>query len=535
MIPFASQRGGGQDLAVHLMNEHDNEYMELHSLRGSIADDLAGAFAEWEAQSHAMTKCKNFMYSLSVNPDPAQGPLTREQYEDYFDRTEQAMNLAGQPRAIVFHIKNGREHAHAVWSRIDVQDCKAVQMSFDHQKLMMVTRQFARDHGLSLPEGYNKTRFGQRQLSLYEKMQAEQGGRTKVEHSEIVTDLWRRSDSAKAFVAGLEENGYILAKGRRPYILVDAYGHMNALRKLLLDVEVDGKNIKVEHLREFFEKDFPLKELPTIEAAREQAAKHLKAIEDFKKTEGQSDRRDELKQAQEIRRTKLESEATRLSDKQHSERRYLLLEQREKRAELRVLHDAKADEIAAIREEKQATGLKALIAKATGVNFLRSKFNEFQDNRRERTYEQERSELHLKQSRERFDGRRIHEMQTLDMARKSRAMAQTEARERKSLEDSFIKEHRVRARGDINGPQAHLTLTPRGRMAVLQKAKDRYTSPVGKENRDHHKQENLPEPPPLHDTFEEAARRRLNSETDSNHKDHDPNDPRNKRGGRGRK
>ena len=70
MIPFASQRGLGQDLATHLLNEHDNELMEVADLRGAIAPDLHGAFAEWEAQAHALTKCKNYLYSLSVNPDP---------------------------------------------------------------------------------------------------------------------------------------------------------------------------------------------------------------------------------------------------------------------------------------------------------------------------------------------------------------------------------------------------------------------------------------------------------------------------------
>ena len=53
MIPFASQRGGGRDLATHLMNAHDNEYLELADVRGAIADDLHGAFAGWAAQARA--------------------------------------------------------------------------------------------------------------------------------------------------------------------------------------------------------------------------------------------------------------------------------------------------------------------------------------------------------------------------------------------------------------------------------------------------------------------------------------------------
>ena len=101
MIPFGSQRANGADLAIHLHNAHDNEYVELASLRGSIADDLAGAFAEWETQAHSMTKCEKYLYSLSINPDQRQGRLTREQYDDYIVRVEERLGLFGQPRAVV--------------------------------------------------------------------------------------------------------------------------------------------------------------------------------------------------------------------------------------------------------------------------------------------------------------------------------------------------------------------------------------------------------------------------------------------------
>ena len=73
MIPFASQRGGGQDLATHLLNEYDNEIARVEHIRGAIADDLHGAFKEWGAQAEALTRCDKYLYSLSINPDPAQG------------------------------------------------------------------------------------------------------------------------------------------------------------------------------------------------------------------------------------------------------------------------------------------------------------------------------------------------------------------------------------------------------------------------------------------------------------------------------
>lgn len=156
MIPKASQRSGGQDLATNLLNASDNEYVKVAEVSGAIAPDLHGAFAEWEAVAAGLTKCRNYLYSLSVNPDLGQGDLTRAQYLDYVDRVEKKLGLEGQPRALVFHIKDGREHCHVVWLRIDHRQEKAIHLAFDLEKLMMVTREFAREHGLVLPDGYRR-------------------------------------------------------------------------------------------------------------------------------------------------------------------------------------------------------------------------------------------------------------------------------------------------------------------------------------------------------------------------------------------
>jgi hypothetical protein len=87
MIAKGNQRGGGQALATHLMNSHDNERVEIADVRGTIAQDLHGALAEMLAHSKA-TQCKKYLYSLSINPDNKQGNLTRDQYFDFVARTE---------------------------------------------------------------------------------------------------------------------------------------------------------------------------------------------------------------------------------------------------------------------------------------------------------------------------------------------------------------------------------------------------------------------------------------------------------------
>ena len=44
MILKESQRGGGKQLAVHLLKTDENEHVEVHDIRGFVADDVTGAF-----------------------------------------------------------------------------------------------------------------------------------------------------------------------------------------------------------------------------------------------------------------------------------------------------------------------------------------------------------------------------------------------------------------------------------------------------------------------------------------------------------
>ena len=67
MILKGNQRAGGTDLATHLLNAADNERIEIAEIRGTVAGDLHGAFAEYEALAVG-TKCREPLYSLSINP-----------------------------------------------------------------------------------------------------------------------------------------------------------------------------------------------------------------------------------------------------------------------------------------------------------------------------------------------------------------------------------------------------------------------------------------------------------------------------------
>ena len=226
MIPKASQRGGGQQLATHLLNAIDNERVEILDLRGSIANDLHGAFAEWEAASTG-TKCRKYLYSLSINPDPQQRLLSRDELRDLITRAETRLGLADQPRAIVVHVKGGREHYHVAWSRIDTEKMRAVQLSHDRHKLRAAVLEFAREKGLELPHGMNRhdpDRFKDRaaRSNLFEKQQEERTGITKEQRRRDITTLWNESATGAAFVKLLARAGYTLSlihisEPTRPY------------------------------------------------------------------------------------------------------------------------------------------------------------------------------------------------------------------------------------------------------------------------------------------------------------------------------
>jgi len=509
VIAFGSQRGSGGDLATHLSNAEDNEYVEIADLRGSIAEDLHGAFSEWEAQAHAMTRAKNYLYSLSVNPDPAQGRLTREQYQDYIARTEGSLGLAGQPRAVVYHIKEGRdgdlrEHCHVVWSRTDIQDLKSVPIAFDKQKLMMVAREFARDHGLKLPDGYQTGRAKADQLSLYEKAQTDQTGLTKEERMELVTDLWRHSDSAKAFVAGLEDNGYILATGRRPYVLVDLYGHMNALPKM-----IDDKSVRTKDIRAFLEKDYPADILPSVEEARALADQHRTERKDLKKSEKNAEQLEILNHSQDERRAKLELEGGRIKQRQSEEKRQLKAEHDTQFQSMRSLHARAEFETQFHRAQNTPKGLAGFLAKVSGVSFMREQLHRLEDRKRGERQEDERKSLAWSQEEDKRKQSHVHLLEGIEQRRKAYALEKTFTREKRSIETAHQKERAMRLRqGHDHMPALELTLGPRGRKAVPHKAMKRYFAPTVKELNVKAKPRMPDGPVNLRDDFSFAAKAR---------------------------
>lgn len=232
MILKASQRGGADQLAAHLMNANDNDHIALEELRGFAANDLTGALEEAYAVSKG-TRCKQFLFSLSINP-PKEAEVTVDQLRDAAVRAGKAVGLEGQPFGFVVHEKEGRRHAHAVWSRIDADEMKAINLPFFKDRLKALSKELYLENGWELPTGHRENGWANPlNFTLAEWQQAKRLDLDPREVKQVFRDAWQNSDNGPAFRAALEDRGYFVANGdRRAFVALDLHGEVYALSKM---------------------------------------------------------------------------------------------------------------------------------------------------------------------------------------------------------------------------------------------------------------------------------------------------------------
>lgn len=265
MILHGNQRGGAKNLALHLMKD-ENETVQVFDVRGFISRDVMGALTESYALSRA-TKCRQHMYSLSLNP-PKDKDVSDKHFMEAVELAEQRLGLSEQPRVIVFHEKYGsdgklRKHAHAVWSRINTARMKAVQLSYTKRKLQDVSRELYIRHGWRMPHGFINPHYRDpKNFSIAEWQQAKRQGKDPKVLKAMFQERWASSDSLAGFSHALEEQGFILAKGdRRGFVAVDYKGEVYSISRWV--------GVKAKQVREKLgEQD----KLPSVEQAHAKAA-----------------------------------------------------------------------------------------------------------------------------------------------------------------------------------------------------------------------------------------------------------------------
>ena len=242
MILKGSQRSGAGQLAAHLLNDKDNEHITVYELRDFVSGDLHGALAESEAVAKG-TKCQQFMFSLSLNP-PKDEQVSEVDLIKAADQAEERLGLKGQPRAIVFHEKEGRRHAHVVWSRIDAGKMRAINLPHYKQKLTDLSRELYLDHGWKLPNGLRRDGIkSPLNFTLAEWQQAKRLKLDPREIKQVFQEAWSQADNSKVFKNALEERGYYLARGdRRGFVALNIEGEIFSIPKW---VGVKTKEVRV--------------------------------------------------------------------------------------------------------------------------------------------------------------------------------------------------------------------------------------------------------------------------------------------------
>jgi len=233
MILKGSQRAGATQLANHLLNANDNDHITVHEISDFMADDVYGAFKEMEVTA-SRTQCQQFMFSLSLNP-PMGEEVSSQEYEETIDHIGEELKLDGQPRVIVFHEKEGRIHAHAVWSRIDAEEMKAINLPFFKRKLMEISRDMYLEKGWDLPDGFmSHEKRDPLNYSLAEYQQAKRMDQNPKLVKRILQTCWEQSDNRISFAAALNQQGYFLSRGdRRGFVAVSMTGEQLSLSRWL--------------------------------------------------------------------------------------------------------------------------------------------------------------------------------------------------------------------------------------------------------------------------------------------------------------
>jgi hypothetical protein len=266
MILKGSQRGGAAQLARHLLNGRDNDHIEVQELRGFMASDLAGAFQEAHAISRG-TRCRQFLFSVSLNP-PQNAIVSDREFQQAAREIERALDLTGQPRAVVIHEKDGRRHAHCVWSRIDHTRMKAINLPYFKTRLRDVSRELYLRHGWRMPEGLIDSKARDPlNFTREEWQQALRADHDPKALKAMFQECWAVSDTRAAFAAALAERGYTLARGdRRGYVAVDFRGEVYAVARYT-----------GQRTRDVADKLGDATDLPSLEEAKARIAERLDA------------------------------------------------------------------------------------------------------------------------------------------------------------------------------------------------------------------------------------------------------------------
>jgi hypothetical protein len=266
-IIAGGSRCNSRYFAWHLQRTDRGQTVAVRDVVGLMGNDMRDWFEQLDALAQG-SRAKNTFYHFSLSPRRGED-FTDEQLRVGIQTTLRALGLEDQPYFVVQHGgKDGRpDHYHCIASRIDLGTGKAIPDSHNYDIHMRTAEQLEdrfghvrTDRGRG-PDGPNP--------KGYEVQRGRDTGIDPRDVGALFTRLWHTTDTGKALAAAIEDHGFILARGRRGFLAVDAAGDEHSLASRIAGAKM--RDVKARM------KDVDLAALPSVEEARETARERAQA------------------------------------------------------------------------------------------------------------------------------------------------------------------------------------------------------------------------------------------------------------------
>ncbi len=253
----------------HLLRTDTNDSVKVMEIKGRLSADVPKALREMELIAAQSRSEGNFMYQANINPQEWEH-LTQDQWREAVDILEKNLGLEGHQRIVVEHEKEGRTHRHVIWNRVDVESLLVADMGGNYRIHTKTSREL--EDRFDLTPTPTPTAAQAPAPELWEIRAGERSGIDPKAMKDELTEVWRSTETGRAFAAEIERRGYILAKGdRRDFCVIDRAGDAHSLARRL-----DG--VKAKDVRERMA-DVDRDSLPSVVEARSmQRANHTPAL-----------------------------------------------------------------------------------------------------------------------------------------------------------------------------------------------------------------------------------------------------------------
>lgn len=176
-----------------------------------------------------------------------------------------SLDLSHHEAIYIAHKDEKHAHVHVLLNRVDPNHGKAAKLSFSKRRLQAWALEYEKQQGhIRCPQRLANAEERERNTQ-----KAKQDRKQVKYRDQVIRQAWERSDSGKAFVAALEDEGYHLAQGNKRLVVVDRYGKAhNPTRHL--------EGVRVKQFRQRLS-DLDLSKLPDASAVQKKTTNQHKA------------------------------------------------------------------------------------------------------------------------------------------------------------------------------------------------------------------------------------------------------------------